>query len=493
MLCRLAVYVTATASLTTALAAQNNESRGVLAGAATTILVDGGNGANADAETLVHPNGFAQAAPMTFPSSFGSPSLTQVFAMHGNPSGIDVDAFSTGRDDLLINDQGELDVPPVNWSVWSFSLRVGSAGKPGSRIAEEATSGSVGSALFSYILPGSNLPAEVVDQTERSHSRRDLGIGTGPTTEIDGVDFPLILGRDQGLNVAGPGIAVEPGFVSLIPIPEVMYFSVTNASKHNVPASWWTTLGGVTTPPSGASILCCLRTSFGSPWTAPRVYMPFFELGLGVTEDLDALAIDPVRENVLYSVAGTTRDQFLFYYFGTTDGAAPPATPVTSNGQPVSDKVGKAVIDDVDAVCTLDPVIGSIGAPPPGGDDFGSSCGAPQPGLLGVPEISGSAYRRYENGTIHVDTFMVGWPPNAGVAPGFAAAFLTVGNSLVLLPIGGIHVRDASNMIAGDPQTETFVLPATMALTNFDCTCRWVALDFSTGEIAEAWPSRLFL
>lgn len=492
MLRRLATCATAAAALT-ALAVAQNQSRGVLAGAATTMLIDGGAHGNADAETLVHPNGFSQAAPLTFANNFGSPSLTQVFALHGNPTGIDVDAYSTGRDDLLINDQGELDVPPLNWSVWSFSLRVGSIGKPGTAIETEANTGSVGASLFSYILPGSNLPSQVVDHTERSHSRRDLGVGNGPGTELDGLDFPMILGRDQGLNVVGPGVAVEPGFTSLIPIPEAIYFSVTDASKNNVPASWWTTLGGVSTPPSGASILCCLRTAFGSPWSAPRVYMPFYELGLTINEDLDALAIDVVRENVLYSVEGTARDQFLFYYFGTTDGAAPPATPVTSNGQPVSDKVGKAVIDDVDAVCTLDPLIGSVGTPPPGGDDFGSSCGAPQPGLLGVPEISGSAYRRFENGTIHVDTFMVGWPPVAGPAPGFAAAFLTIGNSLTLLPIGGIQVRDPSNPIEGDPRTETFVLPATMALTNFDCTCRWVALDFVTGELAEAWPSRLFL
>lgn len=488
---RLAHAAAITAAFTATLTAQNNESRGLLAGAATTMLVDGGNAGMADSETLVHPNGFGLAAPTTFPGTFGAPSLAQVFAMHGNPTGIDVDAFSTGRDDLLINDQAELEVPSQNWSVWSFSLRDGAIGKPGSRIAEEAANGEVAGALFSYVLPGSNLPSEVVDVTERSHSRKELGLDTN--SELDGIDFPLILGRDQGMNLVGPGVGIEPGFVPLLPIPETMYFSVTDASKNNVPSSWWTTLGGVTTAPSGASILCCFRSAIGAPWTAPRVYMPYFELGLTVNEDLDALAIDRVRENVLYSVEGTARDQFLFYYFGTTDGAAPPATPVKAGGQPVSDKVGKAGIDDVDAVCTLDPVIGSIGAPPPGGDDFGSSCGAPQPGLLGTPEISGSAYRRYENGTIHVDTFMVGWPPIAGQAPGFAAAFLTVGNGLVLLPIGGIHVRDTNNQIPGDPQTETFVLPATLALTNFDCTVRWVALDFATGELAEAWPARMFL
>jgi len=492
---RLATYATVAAGLTAVAAAQNNESRGVLAGAATTMLVDGGNGGAADAETLVHPNGFSQAAPLTFPNSPGAPSLARVFAMHGNPSGIDVDAFSTGRDDLLINSQGQLDVPPQNWSVWSFSLRVGAVGKAGSRIEAEAQTGAVGAALFSYILPGSNLPPEVIDVTERSHSRKELGIGNGPNTEIDGLDFPMILGRDQQLNPGPfPGVAIEPGFVPLLPIPETIYFSVTDASKNNVPTSWWNTLGGFATAPSGASILCVMRTSFGSPWSAPRVYLPYFELGLGVDEDVDAVAIDTVRENVVYSVAGLQRDQFLYYYFGTDDGGAPPATPVTTTGgQPVSNQVGKASIDDVDAICTLDPVIGSAGAPPPGGDDFGSSCGAPQPGLLGVPEISGSAYRRFQGGTIYVDTFLVGWPPVAGPAPGFAAAFLTIGNSLQLLPIGGIQVRDPSNQIPGDPRTATFVLPATMALTNFDCTCRWVALDFVTAEIAEAWPARLFL
>lgn len=478
---------------------QAGESRGVLAGAATTMLVDGGNGANPDAETLVHANGFSLAAPLTFqatPASFGAPSLAKIFALHGNPPGIDVDAFSTGRDDVLVDNDGVLAVPPASWSVWSFSLRVGAVGQPGSRIAQEAASGSVGAALFTYVLPGSALPAEFVDRTERSHSRRELGLGGGSGTEVDGLDFPLILGRDQQLAPGGLGTAIEPGFAPLIGSPEAIYFSVTSASRNNVPAAWWTTLGGQTTLPSGASILCTRRVPFGALliWTEPRVFLRYDELGLGQNEDVDALAVDTATDRVLYSVEGTLRDQFLFCYFGTDDGAAPPATPVTTPlGTAVSTKVGKASLDDVDAVCTLDPRIGSIGLPPVGGDDFGSSCGFPRDGLLGTPSINGSAYRRYQGGAIHCDTFLVGWPPLGGAGPGFAAAFLTTGNALDPILIGGLHLRNPGNPIPGDPQTESFVVPPAVSLSNLDVTCRWFAIDAGTGELAEAWPSRIFL
>lgn len=463
-----------------------NQSRGLLAGAATAVLVDGGLGGANDAETQFHRNGFLQAPPQTFPALPSSPDLAGILQAHGAPPGIDVDDISTGRDEVLVDTSGVLQVPTFRWSVWSFSLKNGAVGLPGSAIAAEAASGSVGSALFSWVLPGSNLPPQVVGVTERSHSRRDLGLG-GVNPEVDGIDFPLALGLDQGLALAGGAVAVEPGFAPLIGFPQAIYFTVSSATAPLVPAAWW---GG--TPPSGATIFVTLKSSPAGGWSPPFVFRPYFDLGLAQSEDIDALAYDAANEKLLFSTTGTSRDQFLFEYLGT-DGAAVPTPVTTTSGTPVSTTVGKAQNDDVDAVCTLDPQLTTFGGLPPGGDDFGSSVGAPRQGLLGVPTISGSAYRRYQGGLVRFDTFLVGWPPNAGPAPGLAAAFLTTGNNFDPLLIGGVHVRNPGNPNPGDPQTETVVVPAAISLTGADVTFRWIAIDGTTGELAEAWPARAFL
>ena len=88
---------------------------------------------------------------------------------------------------------------------------------------------------------------------------------------------------------------------------------------------------------------------------------------------------------------------------------------------------------------------------------------------------------------------MIGWPPNAGPAPGFAACFLTTGTDINPVLIGSIHVRDPAEPVIGDPQFESFKIPPSLSLSNFDAVCRWIAIDFQTGELAEAWPVRVYL
>lgn len=488
---RLSVALAGLACQGLVLAQVPNQSRGVLSGAATTVLVDGGMGGANDAETLFHANGFSQAAPQSFPALPSSPNLAAIFQFHGAPPGIDVDDISSGRDDLLVDANGVLDVPPNSWSVWSFSLRNGAQGQAGSRIEAEATHGDVGAALFSYVLPGSFLPNQLLDVVERSHSKRDLGLG-GVSPDVDGLDFPIALGLDQQLNVNGPAVAIEPGFAPLINTPETIYFTVSHATKGLVPASWWQIPGGPTTAPSGATIFVTLRSSINSTWSPPHVFYPYYDLGLGVNEDIDALAYSTPTERLLFSVVGTLRDQFLFLDL-STDGAMPVPNPVTKpGGTPISQSVGKLQTDDVDAICTLDPVRLTGGGLPPGGDDFGSSCGHPRDGLLGVPRLSGSAYRRFESSVVRYDTHMVGWPPIAGQAPGFSAVFLTSQNNIDPVLIA-LQVRNPANTQEGDPQSASIVVPAALALSGQDFTFRWIALDFATAELAEAWPVRVYL
>ncbi|MBL8756712.1 MAG: hypothetical protein JNK15_25675 [Planctomycetes bacterium] len=466
-----------------------HESRGVLAGAPTTVQVDMGLGAGGDCQARVHRSGFGVGPTTTFPSGVNAPDLRQIllqFLTAAQLGSIDFDDFSMGRDEILIDDDGTVNVPPSSWAVLSFSLRNGATGIAGSRIQQEASQGQIGAALFTRILPGSNLPLAIVNRTERSHSRQDLGLPVGQ--EVDGVDFATLLGIEQsGLT------AVEPGFGPLIEsapgIPSEIYFTVSHATRAAVPTTWWG--NAPTVNRSGATILRVARGSSGT-WGPPSVYKVWFQLGLGQDEDIDALAVDRAADKVLFSCVGTARDQFLMVG-PSTDGNPPaPSTVQTANG-PLSQQVGKAQSDDVDAVCTLDPVIGTNGGLSPGGDDFGSSCGMPGNGLLGVPSVHASAFRRYSGGTTFFDTWLVGWPPNTSATAGIAVPFVTFGNALDLVQLGPVQLRNPADPTPGNPLAQSLAIPPALSLSGLSITFRWAAIDANFTELAEAWPVRVFL
>lgn len=469
-------------------------SRGVLAGAPAAILVDGGLTAGADAETRVHRNGFSLAPTVPMPPTQGSADLRAILTAHSAPPGIDVDDISTGRDDLPFNPNGWLAVPPTSWGVLSFSMKAGAIGvpaigtQPASRIAQQAAQGDVGAALFSWILPGSNVPAPLVGPgvVERSHSRAELGLPqVAPSVEIDGLDVQVLLGLDQN------GLAtLEPGFASLIATPESIYFTVSHATRDLVPASWWL-FSGQPTLSSGATIFRA-RKLLGV-WSQPAVFQPYTLLGLQRDEDIDGLAYDALRDKLLISMVGTARDQFLFYDLVFDSPVGPLEAKLSDGTTKVSASIGKGQNDDVDAICTLDPRFDLNGAPPSGGEDFGSSCGTPRQALLGTPAMYASAFRRHENGATFYDTWMTGWPPVTGQGPGFAAMFLSFGLGLDIFLFSPVYLRNQGNPIVGDPQSFALAIPASLALTGFDVTLRWIGADLAVTEIAEAWPVRVFL
>jgi hypothetical protein len=462
------------------------QSRSPLAGAAVAVMVDGGLGAT-DAQTRVHTNGFALLPTAPLPNAPGQPDLQAIFQAWNGPPGIDADDWSLGRDDVLVDANGFVLVPPNSWGVLTFSLRAGATGSGGtSRITQEVLGGgNVGSALFTWMLPGSNVPPQFFGPAERSHSARELGIPAG-AFDVDAVDLPAMLGRNQATLAA-----VDPQFTNLIVQPESLYFTVSEATKHLVPVAWW---GSSTVPRSGATIFVTRRPSPTAPYQQPSVFRHFWELGLGQLEDIDGLAYDRVNGKLLFSCVGTARDQFLFLDIGT-DGGPPVPVPVrTAGGTPVSTQVGKGVNDDVDAVCTLDPRIGTQGGPPPSGDDFGSSCGVPRPGALGVPSIHAAAYRRYVGGTNRIyDSWMIGWPPATGITAGIAFSFVTLDNDPTLYPIGPIQLRNINPAVPGDPRQVTLGIPPGLALSGTRVTFRWAAFDAAFTELAEAWPVLVFL
>lgn len=465
-------------------AAQGLLSGGPLAGASVAIGVRGGSSVGPDATTLVHRNGFG-GAPVGFPASSAAPNLQAILAAHGAPN-VDVDDLSTGRDDVLVDTTGTIHVPTSAWGVLSLSFKNGAVGLPGSRLAAEAAAGAVGGHVFTWVLPGSALPANAVGVVERSHSRGELGLPVG--ADVDDLDFTVPMGRDQNaLN------SIEPGFSALLPSLPSIYFTVANTSLAAVPTSWWN-WNGVATTPSGATIFRVQMAAVAAVWGTPQVFQPYFQLGLSVNEDIDGLAYDEPNQKLLFSCTGNARDQLLFLDL-STDVGGPPIVVKKADGTPVSQAVGTAQNDDIDAICTLDPqlrVQGGTWAP----DDFGACVGtlhaAYQPGLYPVG-MSASAYRRYSGGARFYDTWMLGYPPATGQGPGFAILAITLGDTLAPAVTASFQARNPASTVPGDPRSYSLAVPASYALVGFGVTFRWFAADSGLVQLAQALPVKAFL
>ncbi len=457
-------------------------SGGPLVGAAVAIGVQGGINGGADAATLVHANGFAQP-PLAFPLNASAPDLQQILALHGAPN-LDIDDTSTGRDDIMVDPNGVIMPPPNGWGVFSFSFRDGAVGQPGSRLALEPAADR-GAAVFSWILPGSVLPAPLLGVVERSHSRFELGLPAAGPADVDQLDVPLVLGRDQqGL------LGTEPGFGALLPLRPAIYFTVANSSLLQVPSAWWAT-PGVPILRSGATIFRTLQSPTSGQWSQPRVWKHFFDLGLSQNEDIDALALDDNTELIVFSLVGNARDQLLFVD-PNTDIATP--QPVTKpDTTPVSQAVGSGGGDDIDAVCTLDPAVrGGLYFP----DDFGTSCGTPrppfQPALYPVA-ANASAFRRFQNGISQCDTWVLGWPPVTGRGPGWAVLLITIGDTTSPAITASIQLRNPGSSVPGDPRLFTQSIPAPFVLSGLPLTFRWFVADATFVDLAQAYPVKVFL
>lgn len=457
------------------------QSGGPLLGSAFAFSVRGGLGGQ-NADTLVHRTGI-QSSPVSWPTTVpGAPNLRHILALHGG-AGLTIDDFSTGRDDIMVDGNGVISVPPQGWGVYLFSVRQGAAGAPQSRIAAEPAADRA-AAVFSWVLPGSAVPPALIDHVERAHGRTDLRLPAN--SDLDALDLPLPMGIDQTTLSAR-----EPGFGALLPVPEALYFTVSNQSLTLVPAAWWLQ-GGVPTPPSGATVFRTLRSSQFGAWTPPHVWKTYAELGLLQSEDIDALAYGDATQQLLFSCVGNARDQLLVVDLGT-DGAPVPQPVKKSNNTPVSDAVGTAGGDDIDAVCTLDPRIRSGLYVP---DDFGASCGTPRPAYqehrypVGV---QASAYRRFAGGQSRYESFLLGFPPQTGVGPGIGLLVLTLGDTLSPAITAAVLVRNPSNSVAGDPQQYTLAIPPNFALSGLPVTFRWFAADQAGTELVQAYPIKVFL
>lgn len=455
------------------------QSNGVFAGAPAAISVRPGAGALDPGQILIKRNGFTGAAPTPWTAGPPSFNLRAILQTCGAPAGMDVDDFSLGQDWVLAdNSTGEVQVPANRWAAFTFSVTNSSTGTPGSRVAAEvAAAGNAGSAVFSYVLQGSILPAPFVSRVTRAHSAAELGLGAMPAADVDGLDHMI------------PIYALESGMRALVPGNPAIYFTVPNASVATVPVQWWGNQ-----PPSGASIL---RVQFiQATWTCPQVWRSFRDLGLAQGEDITGLAIDLSNQRILFSTRTATRDPLQFVYYGT-DLVAPMDYKEPGGATPVSSSIGLGVNDGVDAICSMDPSIRQAG--PAGTNPLLFYCGYPIPPFFGpTAPLNASAWRNYSTvpapPVLVYDTYMTGWPPVSGRGPGFAAVLLTFGNATSpAFSLAPLFVRNPANPFAGDPQHYALRVPLGFSLVGGGTvvTFRWFAVNSAFTELAEAWPTQV--
>lgn len=431
-----------------------------------------------DGGELYHKDvGFHATAPSTWSPLRGVADfrLLPAFRSCGaSPPFPDVDAFSTGEDWILADDTtGRILMPQNRWGGLTVSVTPSTVGAPGSVIRAESSSpeGAAGD-VFSWILPGSVMPAPLVATTERAHDGREIDLG-GNNRDVDALDVPLPMWR------------LETGIRNAMLNPPKVFFSFSRATLPRVPATWW-----AGTSRSGATIFQMIWSPRTGRWSCPRIWKTYADLGLGVGEDVDALSVDERNQRILFSTTTRSRDPLLFLYCGTD--LPNPVTYSDQQGQPVSGQIGLIIDDDIDAICAVDP---SVRGNATGLNAFGFSMGTPvaKLGLFGPADVASSAFRTYSAAGAGWQTWASGWPPGTGRAPGFAVLLLSIPNGPPgLLPVT-VVARNPADPTCGAPATAGIPVPNVLSLTGSQVDLHWFVTDQAVTSIGEAYPIRVRL
>ncbi len=380
----------------------------------------------------------------------------------------DIDAFSIGIDWILSDGDGVEVVPPGHWGGLTFSVTRDSDGEAGSVIREEAMDvHKAGGDLFFHIFEDSDLiPANMLGETFLAQDATEMDIvPTSPAAGPDPVLEPEIDAHD--LYIAAL-YREAPSLIPLLP-PElstpVAFFSVTEATKLLVPDPWW---GGTTK--TGGTIFGTIWDPGSETWSTPAPFLTYAELGLSALEEVDAIAVDLVRCELLFSTKTPARDEILWLPLGCTDGPAPmPKTYRNTSGTPISEKAKLTGSDDLDGICALDP----------GGSDLMRSLiSTPAIELPWIipPESYASVWRQDDiTGTFFVST-AVGWP-QPGRQPGVAGCMIVFPQQSPFIPLTGLLNRDVFSVWLGDPQEALFQVPPVHPLQGFDLGFQWLLLD----------------
>lgn len=422
-------------------------------------------------------DGFLSTAPAPWVPAAGLPDWSASAILQGVTPRPDIDALSIGFDWVVSDGNGVAVVPPGHWAGLTLSVTPATLGRDGGVIRAETRRGDGAAGdVFNYNLPGSALPPELVDRTMRAQDSTEINVHRpGAPADLDAHDVYIALVYAQ-----------NPQLLPLLPAaltsPQRVFFSVSDATKARVPSAWW---AGST--PSGATVFCASWT--GSAWTVPAPFLLHSDLGLLASEDLDALAVDVLRNEMLFSTKSPARDPLLW---ATGFGGHP--APITvrtytapSGGGPIAGRIGLLTGDDVDAVCALDP-----GADPV----LQRVLGRPQtlPFPIPQPSLSASVLRDFtQTGGEHFKSYMAGWPPQTGIGPGFAGGFLGLLAPTGWLPLQVLpsNQRTPSNPFAGDPRVVDVPIPGNVSTLGLPVFFWWLVADQSLGDIGIGQPLRV--
>ncbi len=330
----------------------------------------------------------------------------------------------------------------AGWMAITFSVKQGSlGGSNGPIISQRAgQTGGNGADIYGYFVPGANT------------SSGTPGIASVP---------PAIIGRvylEQGrehLNLTGFNIDAHDAYLPYVqagdPAPSTLllsnsafFFSLTPASASaintQVPQLW---IPG--TPAHGADIYRITWSTATKKWSAPSVFRSRQQMGLGDSENIDALAVKALTGTapgdgvILFSTETLTRSDLL------VQGSVPqlptlgvmPVEPRDRNGVPI-----RLVSEGgVDAVTVYDPeslmanprmgfpIVSALPWPTLGASvaSFGSDFADPAGYLVSV-----SGFQRFETGIVTLMTRING-------GPAFAfTSFSTTGSSTIERQILGV-------------------------------------------------------
>ncbi len=471
-----------------AVAAQCPESAGPFAGVPGAFMVHG-SGALAPDQMYHKRAGLDGKAPGAWPG--GLPPLRPDFDLQQllrkcTRTPLEVDAISIGEDWVIGDCAGRAMVPPGRWAAVTLSLTRGTGGRRGSRIAAERAAGSsVEADIYSYVLPGSELaiPAALVGQTERAYDAAEVGL----RGDVAGFDMFVPY---HALDDRVGNTTVDPRGGGMMLAQTNIYFSLTSASAKLAPAQWFSSQTGPL--PSGATILCVSWLPTAGIWTCPRVWRSYADLSLSDKEDIDGLGIDIDGQQMLFStdIRIVPRDPLMFFSWAPGCRTAIPVPYTTSTGTPLSSTIGLIGVDDIDAICSMDPSVprrSTLAGGRPNNAFYVHGTPQATTGLFRKPVLSAAAFREFDHSTglLRFVSPLIGWPGNVA-NPGAAVLLVTPLASVVPFVQADAVVRNPANVLCGDPQAGTLQFAPVPAWYGATVMLRWFAGDATT--VGEAWP-----
>lgn len=281
---------------------------------------------------------------------------------------VDMDAVTTGNGEFPIPEtDGSMD-PGTRWVVMSVSISALSTPTlPGPFFDAAAASGtnSAGSAIVSYYFDGSgSFPASLPGATVLEMAGKHLGFPLGGDEDVEAVDFGLgfmqAAGGSTGFFFDGHGVyfSVSPKFVA---DNNGADFARTGTSPGSP----------VNHKPHPADIYRIQWQPATSTWTTPYLEYSWSDLGFKSADcDVDALEIELTGSGFKTVVYSATVDSDwdsakvkdisqLMVFHDDGPGHMKPTALRDVNGDKVATKIGivdeGSGIDEVDAVCGIDP------------------------------------------------------------------------------------------------------------------------------------------